>query len=181
MFAETSFKKFLVNEDLIKLFEDSTGSGREFSISFTSRESSLYDFPKRIKTKGTTLSDEELAELDSLGLGTSSEIEDHSIEKCELTYVLRPVWTKQGIDIIEFELKSVRLVGDYSIWNEEKDDSDIFPFEIFEPGPISEERIKVSYAREPFPFYPSSIDISMSQSFDPGKWQYDVTIGSWDY
>lgn len=187
MLAETSFKKFVIAEST-ETGSDQASAAKSFRLIY-SRESrhrntapesfmaSMYGFPKRMKREESNLSDEDKAELDSLGFNTASEVEDDEIVECEIRYAIETVWGENGIDELIFALKYVRIIGRYSIWNQEKDEEDWFDFEVEDSSP--EGRYRWDSAKEMVPFYPTGIDITMNGGLDPSKFTYDLTLGEW--
>jgi len=191
MRVETSFRKFVITESVEQSSnqESAPNVSKSFEMIY-SRESShrntaprnfmasLYGFPKTVKKEDRTLSDAELAELDSLGFDTASEIEDDEIIECQLKYSIEEVWGEFGIDQLIFTLKYVKVIGRYCVWNQEKDDCDWFDFEVEDSSP--EGRYRWDSAREMIPFYPTGLDVDMKGSFDPAKFEYSLTLGEWN-
>ena len=186
MLAETSFKKFVIAEST-ETGSDQANDGKSFRLLY-SRENgsrntaprsfmaSMYGFPKRVKGDDE-LSDDDRAELDSLGFNTASEIEDDEVVECEIRYTIKTVWGDHGIDELIFILTYFKILGRYSVWNHEKDDEDWFDFEVEDSSP--EGKYRWDSAKEMVPFYPTGIDITMNEGFDPEKFTYDLTLGEW--
>jgi hypothetical protein len=163
----------------VKLFEAYSGQpGQPLEYSFDRYEIDTY-FPKKLTIKAHTGKDNaDDAELANLGLANGLiEIEDSSVDTVKIRFNMAPIYDRSGIGSFDFELISVYIAGDYSVWNEVNDDSTRYDFEIEDAGPFYQ-RVEVTW--EGFPLYPYNIEIEMADNYnlDPSKLTYKIQIGN---
>jgi hypothetical protein len=170
----------------IKLFE--AFYGKDYLEHEFDRYDSDIDFYKTVikYQKGT-----DVADLAELGLADNvAEIEDISFDKVKITYEMKPYFDNAGIHDIDFILKTVYILGEYTIWDEAKQEETRYDFEIEDAGPF-DGRVQAKWGS--LPFYPKNIEIVTPWSkisngvqtkhpFDPSapdasKFTYEVEIG----
>lgn len=162
----------------LKVFENFNEQSAERNMSMVfSRNggSSIYsvdlaNFPTQIKKDVTGLSREESDELSSLGIEDFIEVEDHYLTEVHLEYQMTPVKDSAGISDINFQLKRVKIVGEYEVWNEETDETDSVDFQIIDDGPF-DERVTFTTAGL-LPIYPENVEIDMNGSMDHTNFKY---------
>jgi len=171
----------------IKLFE--AFHGKDYLEHEFGRFDSDIEFYKTVirYPTGTDISD--LAEL---GLADNiAEIEDTSFDKVRITYELKPYFDNAGIYDIDLILRTVYIVGEYTIWDEAKQEETRYDFEIEDAGPF-EGRVMVKWGS--LPFYPQDIvietqgsntsnKVQTKQPFDPSapdssNFKYTINIGN---
>lgn len=162
----------------VKVFESfNTPKLMETEFSRRNRNSynvELTDFPKEIERKGVGVSPEEANELEELGFNDKIAIEDYSVDLVRIEYDMGFYKDRSGVADLDFVMKSVRIVGTYEVWNEAKDDTDSFDFEIEDVGPF-EGRVELETGT--FPLYPEELEVSMYKSFDSANFRYRVKVG----
>lgn len=161
----------------LKVFENFNEQSAERNMSMVfSRNggSSIYsvdltNFPTQIKKDVTGVSREESDELSSLGIEDFIEVEDHYLTEVHLEYQMTPVKDSAGISDINFQLKRVKIVGEYEVWNEETDETDSVDFQIIDDGPFDE---RVTFTTTGLPIYPENVEIDMNGSMDHTNFKY---------
>lgn len=161
----------------LKVFENFNEQSAERNMSMVfSRNggSSIYsvdlaNFPTQIKKDVTGVSREESDELSSLGIEDFIEVEDHYLTEVHLEYQMTPVKDSAGISDINFQLKRVKIVGEYEVWNDKTDETDSVDFQIIDDGPFDE---RVTFNTSGLPIYPENVEIDMDGSMDHTKFKY---------
>jgi len=172
----------------IKLFE--AFYGKDYLEHEFDRYDSDIDFYKTVKIK-TAANPDNLKRLAELGITKDvEEIEDISFDTVRVTYEMKPYFDNAGIHDIDFILRTVYISGEYTIWDEAKQEETRYDFEIEDAGPF-DGRVQAKWGS--LPFYPKNIAITTPWStikngvqtkhpFDPSapdasKFTYEVEIG----
>ena len=148
-------------------------------MEFSRRNKNLYDvdlenFPREVDHYDKSVPKEEADELRDMGLVDKIQVEDHMEELVKIEYDIVVYKDSAGISDIDFVLKSVRIEGEYEVWNTEKDDSESFNYEVEDLGPFDG---RVEFETGILPWYPESFVVDMNDSFDPKNFRYTVKIG----
>lgn len=184
--ATENFKSFIINEywnggrkgsEQAGVLSEDWTKPEVLRVKLTSRGVSLYDEPEQAGGAGSDISPEELTQLQSLGLDTSSKIESWDTDYCIVEYDIVPLWTRTGIQELAVLPKKIEFAGGYTVWNEEKQEEDWIDFKFVD------DQIGIRYrwddAKYMFPFEITSLDIRMNRSFDHTKFTYEFTVGNW--
>jgi hypothetical protein len=135
----------------------------------------LSNFPKQIEAKSVNVSPEDKEQMKDLGFDSMIEINDHSQGSCTLMYTIDAVHSRHGIEDINFELKGVRILLEYSVWDSAEDDEIWQEIELEDGGDFAG---RVEFETHSLPFYPYSVEIDMHGGFDVSKFTYKVQIGN---
>jgi phosphoribosylaminoimidazole-succinocarboxamide synthase len=173
----------------IKLFE--AFYGKDYLEHEFRRYDSDVDFYKTVMISPAGLDKEKLDRLSRLGLAnTIAEIEDISFDTVKITYEMKPYFDNAGIHDIDLILRTVYIAGEYTIWDEAKQEETRYDFEIEDAGPF-DGRVQAKWGT--LPIYPKNIEIVTPWStisngvqtkhpFDPTKpdasnFKYEIEIG----
>ena len=135
----------------------------------------LSNFPKQIESKSVNVSPEDKEQMKDLGFDSMIEINDHSQGNCTLMYTISAVHSRHGIEDINFELKGVRILLEYSVWDSAEDDEIWHEIELEDGGDLAG---RVEFETQSLPFYPHTVEIDMHGGFDVSKFTYKVQIGN---
>jgi hypothetical protein len=135
----------------------------------------LSNFPKQIEAKSVNVSPEDKEQMKDLGFDSMIEINDHSQGNCTLMYTISAVHSRHGIEDINFELKGVRILLEYSVWDSAEDDEIWHEIELEDGGDLAG---RVEFETQSLPFYPHTVEIDMHGGFDVSKFTYKVQIGN---
>lgn len=162
----------------VKVFE-AYGRSEDMETEFSQRNGNKYnvdleDFPKEIDRTNPAIQKSDADELQQLGFSDKVEITDNMVSEVRITYTIDVYKDRGGISDAEFIMKSVRILGEYAIWNEEKEEDDYIEYEIEDIGPFDG---RVEFSTGILPWYPENLVIEMDRSFDPKRFKYRVELG----
>lgn len=145
------------------------------SLEMERSEVDFNNFPKQIESKLVDVSPEDKEQMKDLGFDPAVEINDHLYNGCTIMYTMDAVHSRHGIEDINFEVKGIRMLVEYSIWDAGADDEIWHEIELEDGGDFSG-RVEVEV--QSLPFFPYSIEIDMNGGFDTSKFTYKVQIGN---
>lgn len=180
--ALESFKSYLIAEsnkgpEQLRLAQYSFKKPEILVKEFTSRDVSIYDMPRELEHDSPGLSPEEASGLSAIGLSNVSEVEAMSVESLKLEYDMIPMWDTAGIENMLFIPKKMKMTVDVETWDESKNTGVNTYIEIVDDN--IGDRFEWDSAKQHFPIEPTSIEITMHDSFDASKFSYEFTLGEW--
>jgi hypothetical protein len=180
--AIQSFKTYIITEsykgpEQLRLAQNLYQKPEIFKKEFDERKASLYDWPESMDGDVAGLSKEEHAQLKSIGLGNSIEIENMEVRNLELEYDMIVDWTVVGIDQIIFIPKRIKLTIEVLGRSDYNEDKITKVIEIIDDN--IGDRFEWDISLSPFPIEPTGVEIHMFESFDSSEFRYEFWIGEW--
>jgi hypothetical protein len=173
----------------VKLFESFVGESLtdEQSYEFPKNEVDI-EFYNHVNIQPESNDSETINQMVDYGLAPGTqEIEDFGLSFVKIRYTMKPQVDRTGIYGIDLELRSVYMVGTYTLLDDSKYGETSYEFEIEDLGPF-DGRVIVEYGG--LPFYPYDLEINTNfltrggqeiafdpQNPDPSKYTYKIKIG----
>jgi hypothetical protein len=143
----------------------------------------VYNPPKNLPESITALINQKYPDferLTELGLHKGIEFENMRPESCELTYYMKPVMGRYGIDEIETVAIKLRMLFSLEVFNVDKDDYETWDelnLEMFDDTNLfMKGRVKYEIGKA-MPLEFESIEINMHQSWKHQDFSYEIRFG----
>jgi len=137
--------------------------------------------PEKEKLEMEGMSKEDVESLAEVGILRKRNIQSTRIKEIEVTYEITPIFSRYGIESIEFTLKKTSMIIEYEkIINDLTDDTEYDEIELVDEGKDINTRCKIKEINT-LPFELANIEVWMNYQWDPSKFRYEVIIGESGY